>query len=142
MAECTQVREQAAELALGILPAEERAAALAPLDECRECRGYVRELTVVGEELLTLLPSVEPPPGFEQKVVDGGGAPARRTPKGRLIAAAVAAPVWVAGWLVGAHLGWPAGSDDETAPHHDVVMGAKITTTGPPGGQAFVYAHQ
>jgi hypothetical protein len=140
MAECTQVREQAAELALGILPAEERAAALAHLDECRECRGYVRELTVVGEELLTLLPSVEPPPGFEQKVLDGVVAPARRTRKGRLIAAAVAATVWVAGWLVGAHLGWPAGSDDETAPHRDVVMEAKLTSTGQPVGQAFVYA--
>ena len=140
MTECTQVREQAAELALGILPAEERAAALGHLDECRECRGYVRELTLVGEELLTLLPAVEPPPGFEQKVLDGLVAPVRRTRKGRLIAAGVAATVWVAAWLLGAHLGWPAGSHDAAAPHPDVVVEAELTSTGQPVGRAFVYA--
>ena len=36
--DCTQLADAAPELALGILPGDERAAALAHLDECPGCR--------------------------------------------------------------------------------------------------------
>src|SRR5262245_30477651 len=139
MAECAQVREQGAELALGILPAEERAVALCHLDECRECREYVHELTLVGEELLTLLPAVEPPPGFENKVLDRLVVPPRRARKGRLLVAAVAATIWVAAWMAGALVGWPVGSHDDAASSPDTVIEADFTSTGEQVGRAFVY---
>jgi anti-sigma-K factor RskA len=67
---CDEFAAVAAELALGVLTGRERAAALAHLDGCESCRELVRELTMTGEELLALLPSREPPPGFETRVLE------------------------------------------------------------------------
>ena len=67
---CDEFAEVAAELALGVLTGRERARALAHLDGCESCREHVRELTMVGDELLALLPLQEPPAGFESRVLD------------------------------------------------------------------------
>ena len=67
---CDEFAEVAAELALGVLTGRERAAALAHLDGCESCREQVRELTMVQDELLALLPAQEPPAGFESRVLD------------------------------------------------------------------------
>jgi len=77
---CAEFGDVAAELALGVLTGRERADALAHLDHCDACREHVRQLTITGEELLSLLPSSEPPPGFETRVMDrlGLAAPAPR----------------------------------------------------------------
>jgi hypothetical protein len=76
--ECREFSDVAAELALGVLTGRERAQALAHLDHCGSCREEVRQLTATGEGLLGLLPSVEPPAGFEARVMDrlGLSAPA------------------------------------------------------------------
>jgi anti-sigma-K factor RskA len=66
---CDEFAEVAAELALGVLTGRERAAALAHLDGCESCREQVRELTATQDELLALLPSQEPPAGFESRVL-------------------------------------------------------------------------
>jgi hypothetical protein len=75
---CREFSDVAAELALGVLTGRERAQALAHLDHCASCREEVRQLTATGEGLLGLLPSVEPPAGFEARVMDriGLSAPA------------------------------------------------------------------
>ncbi|MGO9216533.1 MAG: zf-HC2 domain-containing protein [Streptosporangiaceae bacterium] len=75
---CREFSDAAAELALGVLTGRERAQALAHLDHCASCRENVRQLTATGEGLLGLLPSVEPPAGFEARVMDrlGLAAPA------------------------------------------------------------------
>ena len=75
---CREFSDVAAELALGVLTGRERAHALAHLDHCASCREEVRQLTATGEGLLELLPSVEPPAGFEARVMDrlGLSAPA------------------------------------------------------------------
>jgi len=78
---CDEFAEVAAELALGVLTGRERAAALAHLDGCESCRELVRELTMTGEELLALLPSREPPPGFETRVLERIGLPAASLPQ-------------------------------------------------------------
>jgi hypothetical protein len=84
---CDEFAEVAAELALGVLTGRERASALAHLDGCESCRELVRELTMTGEELLALLPSREPPAGFESRVLERIGlsapAPSRRPPAPR-----------------------------------------------------------
>jgi anti-sigma-K factor RskA len=67
---CAEFGDVAAELALGVLTGRERADALAHLERCDACREHVRQLTTTGEELLGLLPSSEPPPGFETRVMD------------------------------------------------------------------------
>jgi hypothetical protein len=66
---CEEFANVAAELALGVLTGRERAQALAHLDRCDACRAEVRRLTLTGEELLGLLPSAEPPAGFETRVL-------------------------------------------------------------------------
>lgn len=76
---CERLRELGAELALGVLPALERAEALAHLDGCPACRDHVEALTRTTDALLTLLPGTEPPLGFETRTVSRllpGGAPA------------------------------------------------------------------
>lgn len=72
---CADFGDVAAELALGVLTGRERAEALSHLDHCEACREHVRQLTTTGEELLGLLPSAEPPPGFESRVLDRLGLP-------------------------------------------------------------------
>jgi hypothetical protein len=78
---CEEFSNVAAELALGVLTGRERAQALAHLDRCDACRGEVRQLTLTGEELLGLLPTAEPPTGFETRVLARIGleVPARKS---------------------------------------------------------------
>jgi hypothetical protein len=66
--DCGEFGDAAAELALGVLTGRERAVALAHLEGCDACREHVRQLALTGEELLGLVPSQEPPPGFETRV--------------------------------------------------------------------------
>jgi putative zinc finger protein len=83
---CGEFQGVAAELALGVLTGRERAQAMAHLEHCEACRANVRQLTLTGEGLLGLLPAMEPPVGFETRVMDRIGlaapapapAPARR----------------------------------------------------------------
>jgi anti-sigma-K factor RskA len=81
---CHEFQDMAAELALGVLTGRERAQAMAHLEHCEACRENVRQLTLTGEGLLELLPAMEPPAGFETRVMDRIGltapapAPARR----------------------------------------------------------------
>jgi hypothetical protein len=65
---CAHVRDAAPELALGTLPGRERAAALAHLDSCCECRLIVEELSDAADALLLLAPDVAPPAGFARRV--------------------------------------------------------------------------
>jgi hypothetical protein len=85
---CREFSDVAAELALGVLTGRERAQALAHLDHCASCREEVRQLTATGEGLLGLLPSVEPPAGFEARVMDRIG-----------LSASAPSPDRHAGWI-------------------------------------------
>jgi hypothetical protein len=73
---CAELADVAAELALGVLTGRERAVAVAHLDQCDGCREYVRQLMATGEQLVELLPAVEPPAGFETRVLARLGLPA------------------------------------------------------------------
>jgi hypothetical protein len=66
---CAEFADASAELALGVLTGRERGDALAHLDYCDACAAHVRQLTTVGEQLIGLPPSREPPPGFETRVL-------------------------------------------------------------------------
>jgi hypothetical protein len=97
--DCAGLADVAAELALGVLTGRERAAALAHLDGCPECRAAVRELTSTGEELLALLPAREPPAGFEMRVMGRLGLPVPALPPSAAGTSAVSDtdPPWALG---------------------------------------------
>lgn len=67
---CADVRENAAEVALGTVSGPERAAALEHLAGCGDCRGEVESLADVADSLLLLAPQAEPTLGFETRVTD------------------------------------------------------------------------
>jgi len=77
------MRELAPELALDVLTGYERATAQAHLGMCPQCREYVSSLTQIGDRLLTLVPGVEPPVGFEDRVLARMDFPAQRTARQR-----------------------------------------------------------
>lgn len=66
---CPDVRELAPDIALGLLTGEERAAALAHLEECDACRAEVASLAVTADELLLAAPEAPPPAGFAERVL-------------------------------------------------------------------------
>ncbi|MFF0748468.1 zf-HC2 domain-containing protein [Streptomyces sp. NPDC004267] len=152
--ECERLRELAAELALGVLPARERAEAVAHLDHCPECREHVERLTAVEDGLLALLPGAEPPVGFESRVVRAlGAAPAgtsARKRRGlRLRLAAVGAAAAVAcgfgGWAIGSAVveGAPAAVSQHTAGLREAALVSGGHEVGRiyahPGGGGWVY---
>lgn len=71
---CADVRENAAELALGTVSGPDRAAALEHLAGCADCRAEVESLADVADSLLLLAPQAEPPLGFESRVTERLGA--------------------------------------------------------------------
>lgn len=74
---CPEVRELLPELAAGIAAGDERARALRHLSGCAGCRRELAALAVVVDELLALVPPVQPPDGFVAAVL-ARVAPARR----------------------------------------------------------------
>ena len=76
---CTQVREFAPELALGILGGAERAEVVLHVNGCARCQAYVAELTEAADVIPQLVPEAEPPPGFEARVLNRLGADRRRS---------------------------------------------------------------
>jgi hypothetical protein len=82
--DCTKTREALPEVALGIADGEQRALALEHIAGCSDCRRELEELSSLADELVALAPRREPPPGFENRVLDRldirreGRRPARR----------------------------------------------------------------
>jgi Putative zinc-finger len=87
---CAQVRELAAELALGIADGEDRALVLEHAASCADCRRELEGLSGVADDLLALTPEEEPPLGFELRVLHAlePSAPGRARPWHRLALAA------------------------------------------------------
>ena len=110
---CPELEELAAELALGTVSGAERAAALDHLAGCASCRALVDELARVADRMLQVAPVVEPPPGFESKVLTAVGvrpAAQPRLPRRRRMPVGVAAMVMVAA-LSGGAAAWLVGDD-------------------------------
>lgn len=95
--DCLNIRETLPELALGIADGEQRAHALEHIAGCPDCRRELEELSSLADELLALTPEREPPPGFENRVLDRLAIrqptprPARRRLRRLAVAAAVPA---------------------------------------------------
>jgi anti-sigma-K factor RskA len=87
---CAEVRELAAEHALGVLGGAERAEVIAHCNECARCQALVNELSEVADVLPTLVLEAEPPAGFEHRVLARMAA-GRRRARRRWIASGAAA---------------------------------------------------
>jgi hypothetical protein len=66
---CTELADAAPQLALRVLPGDERGRALHHLEGCAVCRELVASLTAVNDALVAAAPSAEPPAGFEERVL-------------------------------------------------------------------------
>ena len=68
--DCATIRETLPELALGIADGEQRARALEHISGCSDCRRELEEISSLTDELIALAPEREPPPGFENRVLE------------------------------------------------------------------------
>ena len=128
---CEELRAVAADVALDDLTGAERAAALTHLAACTECRALVTELATVADSLLLLAPSVEPPSGFESRVLGrldlaAPGRRRRRWPGVAMVAAAA-----LAGLVIGIALTRDRGSSLPVA-------AALRTSNGTPAGNVLL----
>ncbi|WP_377268395.1 hypothetical protein [Peterkaempfera sp. SMS 1(5)a] len=143
---CFQLHELGAELSLGVLPARERAAAVAHLDRCARCRAEVHRLTLAGDALLSLVPGAEPPVGFEDRVMARLGPSLRPVQqlrrRRRMVLAAAAAVVALAigagGWALGSSAGETARSVVPAAAQSQL-RSAQLMADGRVLGQVFVH---
>jgi hypothetical protein len=103
----------AAELALGVASGIERARALQHMESCARCRREVADLGEVADELLLVLPTREPPVGFESRVLARVSHPARRSSLW-LRMLGLAAAVVVAAGIAGGSVWW-MGRDERQA---------------------------
>ncbi len=74
--ECAVVDDDLAELALGSLAGRQRAAVLTHLEGCPRCSAEVEKLSAAADELVHLVPAVEPTAGFEARVSEHFRPPA------------------------------------------------------------------
>lgn len=119
VAACVRFRDHADELALGTADGALRDELTAHAGACPACQAHLNQLALVSDRLLLLAPSMEPPPGFEARVLDrlatarGDGPDAlwqqRRRRQARALAAVAVLLVAV---LAGGALGRYMGSTD------------------------------
>jgi hypothetical protein len=121
---CAELEELAAELALGTVAGAERARALDHLAGCASCRELLDQLARVADNLLLLAPVIEPPPGFESRVLARMGvAPVQHLgrPRRRRLLVGMAALVLVAA-MSGAGVAWLVEENDRAADIRTVLV--------------------
>ncbi len=67
---CTPFQELLPELALGILDGHQRAQALAHVATCASCTSELEALAAATDAIVAAAPELEPPVGFEVRVLD------------------------------------------------------------------------
>lgn len=146
--DCVEICELLPEIAAGVAIGDDRARALRHLAGCAECRRELDALATVVDELLTLVPSMEPPAGLERSVLAGVAPPRRRwwhNPALRLATAGALAVAVGAGVALQAtaHDRWVANQYQEVL---RVAGGQYLTVrviTAPHGAEAGrVFAYQ
>jgi hypothetical protein len=134
---CAEVRELAPELALGILGGAERAEVVLHVNACARCQAYVVELTEAADAIPQLVPEVEPPAGFEARVLRRLGEDQRRSRRRWVVAMAAAAAAAVIVSITAVRV---IESSDTTsvATATPVAVAMQGGATGAPAGWAYV----
>jgi hypothetical protein len=130
---CDVWRDTLPELAAGVVSGEERARALAHVDDCAGCRRELAELSVVLDGLVLLAPEHEPSHGFESTVLAAMTPEPRKARRLRVAALALAASVLAVVMAVG--VGWWRSSHDG-----DVVVADVTYASSTVAGQAVARA--
>jgi hypothetical protein len=107
--DCQTFVDRADELVAGRPDMHDRSTLFAHAARCPSCRAHLSLLNSVVDELLPLAPELEPPSGFEGRVLDHlslvSGRPIRRrtSPRGLAVAAAAAIllAVGIGGYTIG-----------------------------------------
>ena len=109
---CAQMEDLVDELALDVLPGDLRGVALEHLEGCAACRARLEELSESADQLLFAYRPVDPPAGFEERVLGRLDAQ-RRRPRRRSwrVAALAAAAAVVIGAAIGAGSLFDRGSN-------------------------------
>ena len=138
---CAEFADHAAELALGTLDGDVRAAAVAHADGCTSCQALVQDLSLTTDALLLLAPSSEPPLGFEDRVFDAihatAARPSRPPRRWKLVVGLAAAAVIAA--VAAIAIGRIAGEHAAAKPQLAV---ATLRSGGSVEGQVVVAGHQ
>lgn len=102
---CSDIEDLAPELALGILPGDQRALVLAHLETCASCARVVKELSETADALVLAAPEVQPPAGFARRVTRSLRPARAGYWRPVAVAAALALVVGLAGGVVTGRLG-------------------------------------
>lgn len=151
-ATCARFDDEVDELALGLVDEPARSALLAHAGECDRCGAHLQASAMLADRLLVLAPEIEPPAGFEGRVLarlTGAGEPtsprwrqlrrdrsaADRSGSGprrpRIVAAVVAAALLVAAALgAGVGIGRHRSSGGRAAASVVARQGAITTADG------------
>lgn len=158
---CEELRALSGELACGTVTAEEQEQAVLHLRHCARCRDEVREMGEVADGLASLAPLVQPPAGFESRVLDALGFPSPGTAAdqsppcssagrrdGRAwahlvlrVAAVVllASAVGLGGWVAG-HVGRSDRVPTAASGGSDHLVASVLRANGQPVGQVVISA--
>ena len=102
---CAQVCDLASELAFGVVVEPARTQMLTHLESCSDCQEYVSGLVSGADLLLVLSPEVEPPAGFENRVLSQIGTNQPLTHRKKyIIVYSVAAAIMIFMSALGTHL--------------------------------------
>jgi len=119
---CEQFADNLAELALGILTGRDRVPTLAHVESCAHCADELDHLSRASDAVLDIAPEVEPPLGFEVRLLsrmrhDRVRSP-RHVPHRWLFACAAAVVALAAGLSIGLSMGSsPTSSKVATQAH-------------------------
>jgi hypothetical protein len=136
---CDEFREQLAELAVGGIDASERNDLLSHTAVCASCQMALEQTTTVADRLLDETPEIEPPPGFEQRVLSHLNAAPLATvsaPRARVRTAVLVACALAAGSIATVLVA--NAVRDRAQPStavHAVRHGTLIRNDGRPNGQ-------
>lgn len=109
---CVAVRQLLPEVALGIAPVEDQARVADHVRSCAGCRGELAALSAVADDVMALVPPVEPPSGFESAVIAALPDVPRRRGPGRWVRALRAAAVIVLVAALSGGVVWWSGAED------------------------------
>jgi hypothetical protein len=139
--QCSEAEPMLDELALDVLPGDQRAAILAHVEQCERCRGILDQLTVTADDLLLAGPVAAAPAGFDARVLARIDESRRSRPGRRLpvwAAAAAAAVFLFLGGVTGAAIGRSTGRSTGEAEQFRTVQ--LVSTSGADIGDVSTYA--
>ncbi len=113
--DCAEYADELAELALGVLTGRDRVRVLSHVDACPRCTEELEQLSRVADAVVQMAPAVEPPVGFEVRLLERMGVADERRHR-RRIRPSTWVPAGVAAAAAAVALGLGLGLSSSPAP--------------------------